>query len=49
MDEMFQQLDWCINYLQGIKKYKFARRLERSRVSIAKRIAYDFPGDRRVD
>jgi hypothetical protein len=39
MDDAFQQLDWCINYLQRIQKNKFARRLARSRASIAKQSA----------
>jgi hypothetical protein len=40
MDDMFQQLDWCINYLQDINKNKFARRLANSRASIAKQLGY---------
>jgi hypothetical protein len=42
MDDMFQQLDWCIGYLHGIQKSKVAQALAQNRDFIAKQINHDY-------
>jgi hypothetical protein len=42
MDDMFQQLDWCIGYLHGIQKNKVAQALAQNRDYIAKQIDHDY-------
>ena len=39
MNDAFQQLDWCIGYLQGIHKQHIARALSQNRQHIASNIA----------
>jgi len=39
MNDAFQQLDWCIGYLQGIHKQHIARALSNNRQHIANQIA----------
>jgi hypothetical protein len=39
MNDAFQQLDWCIGYLQGIHKQHIARALSQNRQHIATQIA----------
>ena len=39
MKDAFQQLDWCIGYLQGIHKQNIARALSQNRQYIATQIA----------
>jgi hypothetical protein len=39
MNDAFQQLDWCIGYLQGINKSHVARALSQNRQHIARDIA----------
>ena len=42
MDDMFQQLDWCIGYLHGIQKGKVAKALADNRDFIARQINHDY-------
>jgi hypothetical protein len=39
LSHAFQQLDWCIGYLQGIRKPHIARSLSQNRMHIARDIA----------
>ena len=39
MDLAFQQLDWCVGYLHGIRKTKVSQALARNRLYIAEQIA----------
>jgi hypothetical protein len=39
MELAFQQIDWCIGYLHGIRKKRIAYALSRNRMYIAKQIA----------
>ena len=39
MDLAFQQIDWCIGYLHGIRKTKISQALARNRLYIAEQIA----------
>jgi hypothetical protein len=39
MKDAFQQLDWCIGYLQGIHKTHIARALSENRQYIANQVA----------
>jgi hypothetical protein len=39
MELAFQQIDWCVGYLHGIKKTKISQALARNRMFIAEQIA----------
>ena len=39
MELAFQQLDWCIGYLHGIRKTGISQALARNRLYIAEQIA----------
>ena len=39
MDLAFQQLDWCVGYLHGIRKTQLSQALARNRMYIAEQIA----------
>jgi len=39
LNDALQQLDWCIGYLQGIRKPNMARALSQNRLHIARDIA----------
>jgi hypothetical protein len=39
MELAFQQIDWCIGYLHGIRKTSISRALARNRMYIAEQIA----------
>jgi len=41
MRDVLKQVDWCIDYLQGIQKTKAARALAKNRDFIAKKIEHD--------
>jgi hypothetical protein len=44
MKDILKQLDWCIDYLQGIQKTKAARALAQNRAFIAKQIGHENEG-----
>ena len=39
MDLAFQQIDWCVGYLHGIRKTNISQALARNRMYIAEQIA----------
>lgn len=45
MKDAFQQLDWCIGYLQGIHKQNIAQALAQNRQYIATQIAGEDEAD----
>jgi len=49
MKDILKQLDWCVDYLQGIQKTNAARALAKNRAFIAKQIGHEAkrPGELR--